>query len=77
VLVAGAGTADDEEAHDRAVALDEVIRARAAAGLPPTRVVRFPGTGHNLMRYRPDEVAGELLTLAASAGVRMASWTSS
>jgi pimeloyl-ACP methyl ester carboxylesterase len=77
VLVAGAGTADDEEARDRAVALDEVIRARAAAALPPTRVVRFPGTGHNLMRYRPDEVAGELLTLAASAGVRMAAWTSS
>ncbi|MET0771574.1 MAG: alpha/beta hydrolase [Candidatus Limnocylindrales bacterium] len=77
VLVAGAGTADDEAAHDRAVALDEVIAARAAAGLPPTHVVRFPGTGHNLMRYRPDEVARELLALAASAGVRMAPWTSS
>jgi pimeloyl-ACP methyl ester carboxylesterase len=77
VLVAGAGTADDEVAHDRAVALDEVIAARVAAGQPPTRVVRYPGTGHNLMRYRPDEVAAETLTLAGAAGVRMAPWTSS
>jgi pimeloyl-ACP methyl ester carboxylesterase len=77
VLVAGAGTADDEEARDRAVALDEVVAARAAAGMPPTRVARFPGTGHNLMRYRPAEVAAELVALAASARVRMAPWTSS
>jgi pimeloyl-ACP methyl ester carboxylesterase len=77
VLVAGAGTADDEAAHDRAVALDEVVAARAAMGLPPTVVVRFPGTGHNLMRYRPDEVAREVLALAESAGVRMRAWTSS
>lgn len=68
VLVAGAGTADDEVAHDRAVALDEVVAARAAAGMPPTRVVRFPGTGHNLMRYRPDELAVEIQTLATSPG---------
>jgi pimeloyl-ACP methyl ester carboxylesterase len=77
VLVAGAGTADDETAHDRAVALDEVIAARASAGMPPTHVVRFPGTGHNLMRYRPDEVAREVSALAVTAGVRMAPWTSS
>lgn len=77
ILVAGAGTADDETAHERAVALDEVIAARAAAGMPPTRVVRYPGTGHNLMRYRPTEVAAELLALAATTGVRMAPWTSS
>lgn len=77
VLVAGAGTADDETAHDRAVALDEVVAARTAAGMPPTRVVRFPGTGHNLMRYRPDEMAAELLALARDAGATMAPWTSS
>jgi pimeloyl-ACP methyl ester carboxylesterase len=71
VLVAGAGTADDETAHDRAVALDEVIAARASAGMPPTRVVTFPRTGHNLMRYRPDEVAAELLALTGTAGARM------
>jgi pimeloyl-ACP methyl ester carboxylesterase len=71
VLVAGAGTADDEAAHDRAVALDEVVAARFAAGMPPTRVVRFPGTGHNLMRYRPDDVATELLALGATAGATM------
>jgi pimeloyl-ACP methyl ester carboxylesterase len=64
-------------ARDRAVALDEVVAARAAAGMPPTRVARFPGTGHNLMRYRPAEVAAELVALAASARVRMAPWTSS
>lgn len=68
VLVAGAGTADDETALERAVALDEVIAGRAAAGMPATRVVRFPGTGHNLMRYRPDEVAAEILAPAATAG---------
>ena len=65
VLVAGAGTADDDAARDRALALDEVL---AAAGPPGCRqaVVRFPGHGHNLMRYRPDEVARGLLALAAS-----------
>jgi pimeloyl-ACP methyl ester carboxylesterase len=77
VLVAGAGTADDEVARDRAVALDEVLAARAAAGMPEARVTRFPGTGHNLMRYRPDEVAREVLALAGSAGGRMGAWTSS
>jgi pimeloyl-ACP methyl ester carboxylesterase len=66
ILVAGAGTADDEGAHDRAAALEEVIAARAATGMPATRVVRFPGTGHNLMRYRPDEVAAEVLALASA-----------
>jgi len=32
--------------------------------LPPARVVRLPGTGHNLMRYRPGALAAELLALA-------------
>ncbi len=68
VLVAGAGTADDEAAHDRAIALREVVEARAAAGMPPTRVVPLPGTGHNLMRYRPDEVAREVVALAGAPG---------
>ena len=53
VLVAGAGTADDEMARERELALEDVLAARAAAGLPAARVVRLPGTGHNLMRYRP------------------------
>lgn len=77
VLVAGAGTGDDEAAHDRAVALDEVVAGRTAANLPPTRVVRLPGTGHNLMRYRPDEVAAAIVALAEAGGVRMGPWTSS
>lgn len=71
VFVAGAGTADDETARERSLALDDVVDARAAAGMPPTRVIRLPGTGHNLMRYRPDELSAELLALAAMTGARM------
>ena len=57
VLVAGAGTADDDTTRERELALDDILVARRAAGLPAARVVRLPGTGHNLMRYRPDEVS--------------------
>jgi pimeloyl-ACP methyl ester carboxylesterase len=103
ILVAGAGTADDEAAHDRAVALREVVAARATAGTKgaaapsdavrttspvgattaagtttPTRpsdtaearrthVVTLAGTGHNLMRYRPDAVAGAIADLLGTA----------
>ncbi len=68
VLVAGAGTADDEAAHDRAVALREVVAARDAAAMPPTRVLALSGTGHNLMRYRPATVALEIARLLSPAG---------
>ena len=71
VLVAGAGTADDETARERELALEDVLAARRAAGLPEARVVRLPGTGHNLMRYRPAEVSAELLALSRGAGARM------
>ncbi len=37
--------------------------ARAGAGLSAARVVRLPGTGHNLMRYRPGALSAELLAL--------------
>lgn len=67
VLVAGAGTADDEAAHDRAVALREVVAARDSAGAPPTQVRTLPGTGHNLMRYRPDAVVGAIADLLGTA----------
>jgi pimeloyl-ACP methyl ester carboxylesterase len=30
-------------------------------GLPPIEVTRLEATGHNLMRYRPDEVTGAIL----------------
>ena len=35
----------------------------AARGRPPIAVTRFPGSGHNLMRYRPDEVASAIRSL--------------
>jgi len=70
VLVAEAGGADDETARERRLALDDLLRIRAAAGHPPVRVVRYGGVAHNVMRYRPDEVSAELLGLlvAAAAG---------
>ncbi len=64
VLVADATTADDEDERERRLAIDDVQRARAAAGLSPMRVRHFEGAGHDLMRYRPDAVADELERLA-------------
>lgn len=63
VAVAEAGTADDEIARERWLALSDVLQLRSRLGRPPARVVRFPGAGHNLMRYRADELASELLGL--------------
>jgi hypothetical protein len=60
VLVADATTADDDDRREREMALEDVQRARAAAGLGPIRVRRFPRAGHDLMRYRPREVVDEL-----------------
>ncbi len=71
VLAAEAATADDEDARERWLALQDVERARAALGRSAARVVRLPGAGHNLMRYRPAEVSAELaalLRLAATSG---------
>jgi len=72
VLVAESGASDDDAVRERRLALDDVERLRAAAGLRPARVMRFPGVGHNLMRYRPAAVAAELGSLlddaAASEG---------
>ena len=63
VCVAESGAADDDAAHERALALGDVLRARHTEAQTADRVVRFPGSGHNLMRYRPDELAAELLAL--------------
>ena len=72
VLVAESGAPDDDEIRERRLALEELERLRAAAGLRPARVVRFPGVGHNLKRYPPAAVAAELASLqdeaAPSAG---------
>jgi hypothetical protein len=67
VAVAESGTADDEEGRERIAALDDVIRARVARGQTDTTVRRFPGAGHNLMRYRSDELAAALLELLQAA----------
>ncbi|HTC86010.1 MAG TPA: alpha/beta hydrolase, partial [Candidatus Acidoferrum sp.] len=55
--------ADDDEGTST-TSLGEVQAALAAAGRPPIAVTRFPGSGHNLMRYRPDEVTAAILALA-------------
>jgi pimeloyl-ACP methyl ester carboxylesterase len=67
IAVAESGTADDEVGRERLAALDDVLRARAAAGNPAPTVLRLPGARHNLMRYRPDDLAAALLELLAKA----------
>ena len=68
LLVAVAeGTADDETARDRRLALDDLLRLRAGGNLAAARVLRLPGAGHNLMRYRPVELARALLELVGMA----------
>jgi pimeloyl-ACP methyl ester carboxylesterase len=64
ILVADAPTADDEDERERLLALADVQRMRARAGLPETHVRRFAGAGHDLMRHRPDEVAAGIARLA-------------
>lgn len=66
VLVAET-SADDETARERRLALGDVLDLRAARGLPAAEVTRFTGAGHNLMRYRPAEVAAALLALLRRA----------
>jgi pimeloyl-ACP methyl ester carboxylesterase len=67
IAVAESGTADDEVARERLAALDDVMRARVAAGTNEATVVRFPGAGHNLMRYRADALSAALYKLLADA----------
>jgi pimeloyl-ACP methyl ester carboxylesterase len=63
VLVAESGAADDEQIRERRLALAEVLRERNEARAAASRVVRYQGAGHNLMRYRPAELTAELLAL--------------
>jgi pimeloyl-ACP methyl ester carboxylesterase len=60
--VAESGSDDDEFARERSLALEDVLRRRQEHGRPD-RVVRYAGAGHNLMRYRPAELAADLLAL--------------
>ena len=64
LLVAGTGSADDEDRRERLLAIDDVQRARAEAGVAAARIRLFPDAGHDLMRYRPAEVADEVARLA-------------
>jgi pimeloyl-ACP methyl ester carboxylesterase len=63
VAVAESGAADDETLRERRLALDDVARARAAAGVAAATLRAFPGAGHNLMRYRPNELSAALAEL--------------
>ena len=47
-------------------ALGVVDAARVEAGLPSVRHVAYDAIGHNLMRYRPDDVTRELLALVTT-----------
>jgi len=66
LLVAGKGTADDEDERERRLAIDDVQGARARAGREPMAVTILADASHDLMRYRPDVVAGEIARLAGT-----------
>ena len=51
----------DDETRSRARALAAVSAAREAVGRSPIRAISFGHDGHNLMRYRPREVAAAIL----------------
>jgi pimeloyl-ACP methyl ester carboxylesterase len=58
----------DDEAGSRSASLEEVSAVRVAAGRDPIAVHSFPHVGHNLMRYRPDDVAAAILGFGTVAG---------
>jgi pimeloyl-ACP methyl ester carboxylesterase len=60
--------AADDETGSRTTALAGMSAARVSAGRGPIGVRSFPGVGHNLMRYRPDEVTATILGFGADGG---------
>jgi pimeloyl-ACP methyl ester carboxylesterase len=64
LLIAGSPTADDEDERERLLAVEDAQRVRTQAGRSAMVVRRYEGAGHDLMRYRPDDVARELQQLA-------------
>ena len=67
IVVAESGAADDETLRERRLALDDVVHARAAAGVPAPTIRVYKGAGHNLMRYRAAELSAALLDLLEEA----------
>ncbi len=55
--------ATDNEQGTRSSALADAQAAIRAAGQQPVRRLSFPGVGHNLMRYRPNDVAAAILSV--------------
>jgi pimeloyl-ACP methyl ester carboxylesterase len=63
-IVALVASGDDD--GRRAGAMEAVQAALVLAGRPPIDVREFPGLGHNLVRYAPDEVTAAVLGVAAA-----------
>ena len=59
--------AADDETGSRSRALAGVSADREVAGRSRIRVIAFGGVGHNLMRYRPREVAAAILSAQKGA----------
>jgi pimeloyl-ACP methyl ester carboxylesterase len=60
--------AADDETGSRAAALARASAACERTGRSAIEVTAFPGVGHNLMRYRPIEMAGAIIGFASGAG---------
>jgi pimeloyl-ACP methyl ester carboxylesterase len=63
-----AALVSDDPDGVRREALAGVTAQRALAGRGSIAVMTFPGTGHNLMRYRPAEVSAAILEVARTIG---------
>lgn len=59
--------AADDETGSRARQLADVSAARVEAGQAAIVIASFPHDGHNLMRYRPREVAAAILAVGEGA----------
>jgi pimeloyl-ACP methyl ester carboxylesterase len=53
---------------ERSAALARASAARVNAGREPIRSLSFERAGHNLMRYRPDDVSAAILSIPVRAG---------
>jgi pimeloyl-ACP methyl ester carboxylesterase len=67
VAVAESGMADDDVAHERLTALEDVLAARRAGSLAEATVRRYRGAGHNVMRYRPVDLSRDLEELMGTS----------